>query len=115
MSLRNQKPNKDNVIFGELVNLASMDSNKNRSFSNGYHSGVKILFFNKKGVFVGNEYKFVSYDDIRFKCNYHVFPRHFMIKKNGKYRNQFCEFVLQSLYEIKCKITSFMIRNCYKD
>lgn len=36
----------------------------------GYHGGVKVQFFNKKGVLVGNFYKFVPYEDIRLREDY---------------------------------------------
>ena len=48
----------ENIRYGMLVEVLHDD---------GYHAGCKVHFFNKKGVLVGNYYKFVPYDGIRLR------------------------------------------------
>jgi hypothetical protein len=75
----------ENVKYGMLVEI--LDPN------GSYHAGCKVYFFNRKGVLVGNIYKFLAYENLRLregtcsKCeNDRQYPRYFMgnnyIQKN---------------------------------
>ncbi len=104
--------NYKNVRYGELVEVASLNEKRERNFGNGsgYHSGMKIHFFNKKGVLVGNIYEFLPYSSIRFRKDSPVFERHFMHKKDGSYQNETIEFIKMSIYKFYCKIITVLIR-----
>lgn len=101
-----------NIKYGQLVEVASLTGDKANpyNFSHGYHSGMKVHFFNKKGVLLGNLYEFVKYDRIRFRTDGYVFERHFMNKKDGSYRNWIVEFILMALYKVKCEIITLLMR-----
>ena len=82
----------------------------------GYHVGMKVYFFNKKGVLVGNIYEFLPYDRLRFRKPYPVdpknprpyqgkdrsFPRYFMGKP--------FELIRRTVFLIILKITGNLIR-----
>lgn len=88
------KPNYKNVKYGQLVELLLNDG--------GYHAGVKIHFFNKKGVLVGNVYEFVPYDRIRFRTDNPAWVRRYYGKR--------FESIRQVLYEMLCQMTTLLIR-----
>ena len=71
---------------------------------------MKIHFFNKKGVLVGNIYEFLPYSSIRFRSDSPVFERHFMYKKNGEYQYKTIEFIKMSIHKLYCKIVTLLIR-----
>ncbi len=107
--------NHKTIRYGELIEVASLHRNNVRSFEAGYHSGRKVHYFNKKGVFVGGEYEFIPYEYVRFRNDSHVYPRHYMINKKGEYRKRLPEWFLQTWFELKCRIATALIRNTYKD
>lgn len=90
-------PNFENVKYGQLVEVIS---------ESGYHSGMKIHFFNRKGVLLGNVYEFVPYEKIRFRQDKYVWEQ--------KYLNKPFEKIRQKYYELKCKIITVLIRNTQK-
>ena len=91
--MKRKKLNFKNVKYGQLVEVIQ---------DSGYHAGMKIHFFNSKGVLLGNIYKFVSYDKIRIRDDGYVWERQFY-----KYR---FEKVRQFIYEINCRIITILIR-----
>lgn len=114
--MKTKTPNHENIHYGELVEVASLIDNKgNRDFKAGHYTGVKVHYFNKKGVFLGNIYEFVTYDKVRFREDSPSWCRYFMRKKNGKYRNKYSEMVLQTIFETTCRIVTRLIRMTYKD
>lgn len=50
----------ETVKYGMLVEVLDKDGD-------GYHSGCKVHFFNKKGVLVGNYYEFLPYERLRIR------------------------------------------------
>lgn len=102
-----------NIKYGQLVEVASLTGDKLNpySFSYGYHSGMKVHFFNKKGVLLGNIYEFVPYDRIRMRTDGYVYERHFMHNKNESYRNKISEGILMTIYKLKCNIITFLIKS----
>lgn len=50
----------DNVKYGMLLEYLNKEGY-------GYHVGVKVHFFNKRGVLVGNFYEFVPYERLRLR------------------------------------------------
>ncbi len=92
-------PNFTNVQYGQLVQLKRPD---------GYHSGVKIHFFNQRGVFVGNFYEFVPYSEINFRDN------NFKNDFEKVFYNDSWETLKQFFYEKFCKVATFCIRKTQK-
>jgi hypothetical protein len=96
----------ENVEYGILVEVAGLtgDRNNPRSFehSHGYHSGMKVHFFNKKGVFIGNAYEWVRYSDIRFTPSRNHWERHFMGSRFEK--------ISMLMHKLSCKIITKLIR-----
>ena len=100
----------ENIMYGELLEVASQNDKGGRDFSSGYHTGMKVHFFNRYGVFVGNIYKWVPYSSVRFRSDSPVFERHFMIKGNGKYENATVEYIKMAIHKMYCKIITILIR-----
>ena len=76
----------NSIRYGMLVEYAYKGD-----FSLTYHNGVKVHFFNKKGVLVGNDYKFVPYSYIRRRLPHDSgrnrdYQRYFMGKPLEKVR-----------------------------
>ena len=82
------------VKYGQLVEVIN---------ESGFHSGMKIHFFNQKGVLLGNIYQFVPYEKIRFRPEGYVWERQFY--------NQRWEKVQQFFYEMGCRIVTLFIRH----
>ena len=87
-----------NVKYGMLVEVIHED---------GYHVGCKVHFFNKKGVLIGNYYKFMPYEKLRLREPY----------KNGRVRNyqrffynQRFEKIKAAMFMLPIGLTSFLIR-----
>jgi len=94
-----------NIKYGMLVEVASLTGKKDNpfDFKHGYHSGMKVHFFNKKGVLIGNIYEFVPYERVRLRPDKYVWPRVYMGKP--------FETVRQFLFELKCRVITFLINN----
>lgn len=88
------KPNFENVKYGQLVEVLN---------DSGHHAGMKIHFFNKKGVLLGNIYEFVPYDKIRFRKDNYVWELQYLDEK--------FEHLKQFIYELKCRLITVMIRS----
>lgn len=54
----------ENVKYGMLVEVLDP-----HGVGGGVHCGCKVHFFNKKGVLIGNYYKFMPYDKLRLREN----------------------------------------------
>jgi hypothetical protein len=63
----NRKITYENIKYGMLVEYLHDYG--------GYHAGVKVHFFNKKGVLIGNYYEFVPYEKLRLRLPYGKDPR----------------------------------------
>lgn len=98
---KKEQPNHRNVKYGELVEVMN-----HNGWDSGYHSGMKIHYFNPKGVLLGNIYKFVPYEQIRFRKDSPVWPRHYMDKP--------LEGIRSFLYETLCRFITVLIRVSYK-
>lgn len=69
--------NHNTVIYGQIVEVR----NEKMGWESGYHAGMKVHFFNKKGVLVGNLYEFLPWDRVRNREDAgRKFPRYFMDK-----------------------------------
>lgn len=97
--LEGREVNFENIEYGILVEV--------KSVGGGYHTGMKVHFFNKKGVLVGNLYEFVPYNRIRFRNPYkgkaRQYPKYFLDKplQNAK----------QELFKILLKTTTKLIKH----
>jgi len=65
-------------------------------------TSVKVHFFNRKGVLIGKEYKFVPYDELKSHNNRLVWNKRHLRKPFGKLHQWF--------YEAKCRLTTLLIR-----
>lgn len=93
----------DNVKYGMLVEVLSDP----KHHDSGYHAGMKVHFFNKKGVLVGNIYEFLPYDRLRLRDDpKRYFPRNFMDER--------FETVKSWLFKQACQLVTFLIRNTQK-
>ena len=63
---------------------------------------VKAHFFNRKGVLIGRDYKFVPYDELSAHNGKVMWQRRYLRKRLGKIR--------QWIYETKCRLTTIMIK-----
>lgn len=89
-----------NIKYGQLVEVRT---DPNLGWESGYHTGMKVYFFNKKGVLVSNIYEFLPYDRIRNKEGKNgLYPRMYMFHKN--------ERIKQWLYERICGVVTFLIK-----
>ena len=96
----NRECNYENIKYGILVELLYPNSSN-------YHTGMKVHFFNQKGVLVGNVYEFLPYSRIRFrKEKERYYPRYFMQEK--------AERVRQFLFEKLCDIVTYLIKYTQK-
>jgi len=86
-------PTFETIKYGELIEY--------HSGNGGYHTGVKVHFFNKKGVFIGNYYEWVPYDLLRF--------REARNRERVFYGQKF-EKPKQFIYENLCNVTTYLIR-----
>lgn len=79
----------EKVKYGMLVEVIHDD---------GYHSGCKVHFFNRKGVLVGNYYEFLPYEKLRVRQNINganrQFPRYFYGKSLEKAKMLLFSFFL---------------------
>ena len=100
-----ETPNFKNIKYGQLVELASLTGQKrnHRDFSQGYHAGVKVHFFNKRGVLVGNVYEFVPYEYIRFRPKKYQWERVYMDEPFERLKSW--------VFEAKCRLITILIRN----
>lgn len=89
----NQRVAFSNVTYGQLVQV---------NVPGGRITSVKVHFFNKRGVLVGNIYEFVPYTRLRLHEKGKIFSRKFYKKPFEKIR--------QFGYETLCRITSMLIR-----
>jgi hypothetical protein len=54
----------DNIKYGISVEYHPKED------KGGYYAGVKVHFYNKKGVLIGNAYKFVPYSELSWRGDY---------------------------------------------
>jgi hypothetical protein len=59
------KPSFENIKYGMLV-----EYHPNGVDKGDYIAGVKVHFFNRKGVLIGNVYEFVPYENLKFRESY---------------------------------------------
>lgn len=92
--MKNREVNYKNVRYGMLVEVLN---------ESGYHTGCKVHFYNKKGVLIGNYYKFVPYEKLRMRePKKHKYQRFFY--------NQRLESIKNALFRIPLRITDIFIR-----
>ncbi len=84
----------ENIRYGSLVEFHHGDG--------GYHTGVKVHFYNKKGVLIGNYYEFTEYSKLRFKPGGISYPRYFL---NTRFEKQ-----KQWLFEKSLRIVDVLLR-----
>lgn len=86
-----------NIQYGQLVEYHHPKD------QGGYHSGVRVHFFNRKGVLIGNYYEFVPYDQLRVSEVMGTYwPRMYMDKP--------LEGIRQFIYEQFCRIHTVFIK-----
>lgn len=80
-----------NIKYGMLVEVLHDDGS--------YHAGCKVHFFNKKGVLVGNYYKFLPYERLRLRetmwNRWRQYPRYFYPKRFEGIRMFFFKILLR--------------------
>lgn len=92
-------PSFNTMRYGILVEVMS---DPEHGWSGGYHTGMRVHFFNKNGVLVGNIYKFLPYEQIRFRTGEdRQYPRLFM--------DQRLESIKQWTYERLCVLVTRLI------
>lgn len=86
-------PSFETIKYGEVVQVIRPD---------GYHTGVKVHFFNKKGVFVGNYYEWLPYKQLRYPniCRY----------RERVFLGSSFEHIKQGAYELCCNMATWLIR-----
>lgn len=93
----------ENIRYGMLVEYLHT--------TGGYHSGVKVHFFNKKGALIGNFYQFVPYNQLRKRPEISAtFPRYFMGKNYLKKYVPFSERLKTWLFIGILNIVTVLIR-----
>lgn len=99
----------EKVKYGMLVEVLGL--------AGSYHAGCKVYFFNKKGVLVGNYYKFLPYNHLRLRtgtckqdAKYRQYPRYFMGKNYLKKGVPFSEKVKMWLFIRLCNVVTCMIK-----
>ncbi len=84
--------NYKNIKYGMLVEYIQ---------ESGFHVGVKVHFFNKKGVLIGNYYKFVKYEKLRKRFpnreSDRQYPRYFMKKRFENIKQFFFKIFLNMI------------------
>lgn len=86
--------NYETVRYGMLVAVRN---------TAGFHSGMKVHFYNKKGVLVGNDYKFYPYEKLYLRLDGKSrYQRFFYGKKFEKIKNR--------LFRIPLALVDFIIR-----
>lgn len=93
----------DNVQYGTLVEIIYPEG--------GYHAGMKVHFFNQKGVLIGNLYEFLPYSRLRLREPYPIdtrnprpydglnrdYPKYFMDERFESIKDwlfqRFCKFI----------------------
>jgi len=103
--------NYQNIKYGMLVEYIQ---------ESGFHAGVKVHFFNKKGVLIGNHYKFVPYDKLRKRLpnenSNRQYPKYFMKKRFSKLRQSLFKLVLNLItkaikFSQNLMLCAFLSRN----
>jgi hypothetical protein len=92
--MENRQVTYENIKYG-----ISVEYHNNNG---GYHVGVKVHFFNKKGVLLGNVYEFVPYEKLKFKQNGSTYNRFF-------YRKRF-EKIKSTLFKIPLNMITYLIK-----
>jgi len=108
--ITNERPlTYEKVKYGMLVEV--LDPN------GSYHAGCKVYFFNKKGVLVGNYYKFLPYNHLRLRTGTCVqsskdrqYPRYFMGKNYYKKGVPFSEKAKTWLFIRLCNVVTSLIK-----
>lgn len=100
----NRRVTYENIKYGTLVEVLAPEGGS-------YHSGCKVMFFNKKGVLIGNKYQFLPYDRIRLREGKDSqYPRFFMGKNYLKKRTPISEKVKTWLFIGLCNIVTGLIK-----
>lgn len=86
-------PDFTTIKYGELVQYVR---------PGGYHTGVKVHFFNQKGVLIGNYYHWVPYNELR----YPLAGR----RRERVFYGSVLEKPKQAVYELCCAVITVLIR-----
>lgn len=86
--------NSKTIKYGQLIDWQKSEGVNTLS--------LKVHFFNRKGVLIGREYKFVPYNEISPHNGKTIWQKRYLGKSFGKIRQWF--------YEMKCKIITLLIR-----
>ena len=109
----NREVTYENIRYGMMVEYHHQ--------TGGYYAGVKVHFYNKKGVLIGNVYEFVAYDKLKLREPYKYDPRagedHPVNKKAGRKRHYQRFFLDKPMEEMKqaafialLNVTSYLLR-----
>lgn len=88
-----ERINYDSIRYGQMVQVYDLG---------GRHTAVKVHFFNRRGVLVGNIYEFVPYERLRLHHKGVVWERVYYGKRFEKVRSKWYEFL--------CRVTTRFIR-----
>lgn len=100
----NLKVNFENIKYGMLVEYLNRHDG-------GYHSGMKVHFFNKKGVLLGNIYEFIPYDRLRLRTKTSTYyPRYFMAPCYPTKWQKIKETVFSFCFKKVLLLTTFLIK-----
>jgi hypothetical protein len=83
-----------NIKYGQLLDWQKEEGVISTS--------VKVHFFNKNGVLIGREYKFVPYNELQQHNGKCIWQKRYLHLKLG--------IIYQFIYEIKCRIITVLIR-----
>jgi hypothetical protein len=102
---KEREVNYSNIKYGMLVEVLSKKQSSN------FHAGMKVHFFNHKGVLLGNIYQFLPYDRLRLRepnenGRDRSYPRNFM--------NEKFEGIKTLFFLMKCNAITWLIRNTQK-
>ncbi len=99
---KEREVNYSNIRYGMLVEVLEEKPSSN------FHAGMKVHFFNHKGVLVGNTYQFLPYSRLRMReldenGRDRSYPRNY-------YKERF-EGLKTWFFRLKCSLIGSLIRN----
>lgn len=99
---KEREVNFSNIKYGMLVEVL------HEKPSTTFHAGMKVHFFNQKGVLVGNIYQFLPYERLRLRepdenGRSRNYPRTY-------YRERF-ESIKNWFFRLKCNLITKLIRS----
>lgn len=89
----------ENIQYGQLLNFQKLFDGR----SNGIYTSAKAQFFNRKGVLVGHDYEFVSYEMLaQRECGHPVWERVYMGNR--------LENIQAFIFERVCRLITILLK-----